>query len=80
MPTASASFPTSRKAGGRPIGSSPCVTKRSPKPATADEPEQYQLFDTPNYAYRVFVTNMKRTLDLLVWFYGEVSVSVRDAD
>jgi hypothetical protein len=45
--------------------------KKKPKPAAADEPEQYQLFDTPEYTYRVFVTNMKRALDLLVWFYDQ---------
>ena len=27
---------------------------------SAEEPEQYQLFDTPEYSYRVFVTNMQR--------------------
>jgi len=45
--------------------------KKKPKPAGADEPEQYQLFDTPGYTYRVFVTNMKRPVDLLVWFYDQ---------
>ena len=45
--------------------------KKKPKPATADEPEQYQLFDTLEYTYRVFVTNMKRAIDLLVWFYDQ---------
>jgi hypothetical protein len=29
------------------------------------------LFDTPEYTYRVFVTNMKRAVDLLVWFYDQ---------
>ena len=33
--------------------------------------EQYQLFDTPGYSYRVFVTNMKGPIDLLVWFYRQ---------
>jgi hypothetical protein len=33
--------------------------------------EQYQLFDSPQYIYRVFVTNMKRPIDLLVWFYNQ---------
>jgi hypothetical protein len=33
--------------------------------------EQYQLFDTAEYSYRVFVTNMKGALDLLVWFYRQ---------
>jgi hypothetical protein len=36
--------------------------KKKPKPAAADEPEQYQLFDTPRHTYRVFVTNMKRAV------------------
>jgi len=35
------------------------------------EREQYQLFDTPHYTYRVFVTNMERAIDLLVWFYNQ---------
>jgi len=38
---------------------------------TQDEPEQYQLFETPEYSYRVFVTNMKRPVDLLTWFYSQ---------
>jgi hypothetical protein len=33
--------------------------------------EQYQLFETAEYAYRVFVTNMQRAVDLLVWFYNQ---------
>jgi len=33
--------------------------------------EQYQLFDTPEYSYRVFVTNMDQPIDLLVWFYRQ---------
>jgi Transposase DDE domain group 1 len=35
------------------------------------EREQYQLFDSPQYIYRVFVTNMQRPIDLLVWFYNQ---------
>lgn len=44
--------------------------KKAP-PKTTDKPEQYQLFDTPEYSYRVFVTNMKDAIDLLVWFYSQ---------
>jgi Transposase DDE domain group 1 len=40
------------------------------KEKRAEEREQYQLFDTPEYIYRVFVTNMSRPIDLLVWFYN----------
>jgi hypothetical protein len=36
-----------------------------------EKPEQYQLFDTPQYIYRVFVTDMDKALDLLVWFYNQ---------
>jgi hypothetical protein len=35
------------------------------------EREQYQLFDSTQYIYRVFVTNMKRPIDLLIWFYNQ---------
>jgi hypothetical protein len=38
--------------------------------ADSDKPEQYQLFDTPEYTYRVFVTDMDDRLDLLVCFYN----------
>ena len=41
------------------------------KSSPADEPEQYQLFDTPEYSYRVFVTNMKDAIALLAWFYNQ---------
>ncbi len=39
-----------------------------PKPT---EREQYQLFDTPQYLYRVFVTNMEDEISTLVWFYNQ---------
>ena len=45
--------------------------QKKPKPKELDEPEQYQLFDTPEYSYRVFVTNMKDTIDRLGWFYNQ---------
>jgi hypothetical protein len=45
--------------------------KKKPKPKEAGEPEQYQLFDTPEYTYRVFVTNMNRAIDLLAWIYDQ---------
>jgi hypothetical protein len=35
------------------------------------EPEQYQLFDTPEYTYRVFVTNIDAPIDALVRFYNQ---------
>lgn len=44
------------------------VKKKRPE---AGEAEQYQLFETADYAYRVFVTNMPYAVDLLVWFYNQ---------
>lgn len=44
--------------------------KKKKEPA-GEAREQYQLFDTAEYLYRVFVTNMKRSIDLLVWFYRQ---------
>jgi len=46
--------------------------EKKPRPREADEPEQYQLFETADYTYRVFVTNLKQAVDLLVWFYNQV--------
>jgi hypothetical protein len=37
----------------------------------AEKPEQYQLFDTPEYSYRVFVTNMTGGIAMLTWFYNQ---------
>jgi hypothetical protein len=44
--------------------------KLSP-PSAPEEPEQYQLFDTPEYRYRVFVTNMTEAIYMLAWFYNQ---------
>ena len=45
--------------------------RKQPKVSTTGEPEQYQLFDTPEYSYRVFVTNMAEAIYSLVWFYNQ---------
>jgi len=44
--------------------------KKKPSPV-AEKPEQYQLFDTPEYSYRVFVTDMSGGIALLAWFYNQ---------
>ena len=41
------------------------------KASSAENPEQYQLFDTPEYSYRVFVTDMNDGIALLTWFYNQ---------
>jgi hypothetical protein len=45
--------------------------EKQAKPKETDEPEQYQLFDTPEYSYRVFVTDMKDAIEVLAWFYNQ---------
>lgn len=35
------------------------------------EPEQYQLFETGQYKYRVFVTDMSDPIPFVVWFYRQ---------
>jgi hypothetical protein len=50
------------------------VALRYEKPADeveAGEAEQYQLFETKGYTYRVFVTNLEDPIDLAVWFYNQ---------
>ncbi len=44
---------------------------KKPKAAEPGQPEQYQLFETPEYSYRVFVTNMDAPIDALVGFYRD---------
>ena len=47
------------------------IALRYQQEKTEEEREQYQLFATPQYLYRVFVTNMEEAIDLLVWFYNQ---------
>src|SRR5947199_1304974 len=50
------------------------VALRKPKPREemeAEESEQYQLFETSQYKYRVFVTDFVESIDFVVWFYGQ---------
>jgi len=35
------------------------------------QPEQYQLFATPEYSYRVFVTSMTEPIEMLEWLYNQ---------
>ena len=44
------------------------VKKKKCEPGQA---EQYQLFETPDYRYRVFVTNLAYAVDRLVGFYNQ---------
>ena len=47
------------------------VALRYAQPPTASaESEQYQLFETTDYLYRVFVTNLREPLWWAVWFYN----------
>jgi hypothetical protein len=45
--------------------------EKKPEPKKKEEPEQYQLFETLEYTYRVFVTCMDDPIDVLVWFYRQ---------
>jgi hypothetical protein len=50
------------------------VALRKEKPREevgAEEAEQYQLFETSQYKYRVFVTDFVEPIDFVVWFYGQ---------
>jgi hypothetical protein len=45
--------------------------KSDQPPANEQSVEQYQLFETTPYKYRVFVTNMKDPIAYVVWFYNQ---------
>jgi hypothetical protein len=45
--------------------------EKDPDEDDAEETVQYQLFETKQYTYRVFVTNMNGPIEELVWFYRQ---------
>jgi len=45
--------------------------EKSPEEMGAKESEQYQLFETSQYTYRVFVTDMTDPISFVVWFYSQ---------
>jgi hypothetical protein len=45
--------------------------QKKAKPKELSEPEQYQLFDTPEYSYRVFTTSLDAPIDVAVGFYRQ---------
>jgi hypothetical protein len=45
--------------------------QKKPKPKPRQEAEQYQLFETSQYHYRVFVTNLDAPIDAVVGFYRQ---------
>ncbi len=45
--------------------------QKKPEEVEAGQVEQYQLFETSGYTYRVFVTNLADPIDLAVWFYNQ---------
>jgi Transposase DDE domain group 1 len=44
---------------------------KKPTAEKTKQPGQYQLFETTEYSYRVFVTNIAVSLDALAWFYNQ---------
>src|SRR6266849_3068368 len=45
--------------------------QKKPEEVEEGQAEQYQLFETSGYTYRVLVTNLKDPIDLAVWFYNQ---------
>jgi hypothetical protein len=45
--------------------------EKTPEERQEGEPVQYQLFETSQYQYRVFVTDMTDPISYVVWFYGQ---------
>ena len=66
--TRNANSSTNRKAGRGPAVSLALRYENEPKAGAA---EQYQLFATSAYTYRVFVTNLAEPIAAVVWFYNQ---------
>jgi len=67
MPMVNASFEYQPDGWGKAYRFLAVRHEKKPTPKEAGDPEQYELFDTPEYGSRVFVTNLKESIDLLVW-------------
>src|SRR5450432_4406448 len=71
MPTRNANSVTSQRDGASPIGSLALRKEKPREELETEEIEQYQLFETRQYKYRVFVTDMSDPIYFVVWFYGQ---------
>jgi len=56
---------------GRPCRFVALRYERARKEPEPDEAVQYQLFETSQYTYRVFVTSLEEPIDFVVWFYNQ---------
>src|SRR5882762_8734661 len=45
--------------------------QKKPEEVEQGQAEQYQLFETSGYTYRVLVTNLEDPINLAVWFYNQ---------
>ena len=45
--------------------------EKPPEEMEPEEAEQYQLFETSQYKYRVFVTDFSDSIDFVTWFYRQ---------
>jgi Transposase DDE domain group 1 len=45
--------------------------EKAPEEVEPGETEQYQLFETSQYKYRVFVTDLTDPISFVVWFYNQ---------
>jgi len=45
--------------------------EKEPEEVEEKKAEQYQLFATSGYTYRVFVTDLEDPIELAVWFYNQ---------
>lgn len=45
--------------------------QKTPEEVEAEGAEQYQLFETSQYRYRVFVTDLSDPIAFVVWFYNQ---------
>ena len=71
MPTRSANSVISRTGGeGIPVRG-PALRENRARRRKPEETEQYQLFETSQYKYRVFVTDMSDPIYFVVWFYNQ---------
>ena len=45
---------------------------------TAEETEQYQLFEASQYKYRILVTDFNDPINFVFWFYNQLASAMVD--
>ncbi|MCW5983226.1 MAG: hypothetical protein KIT09_34365 [Bryobacteraceae bacterium] len=71
MPRRNANSFTGRKGWSKPYRFVALRREKKRQEREAEQPKQYQLFETSQFQYRVLLTTMRDPICFVVWFCGQ---------